>query len=109
MEPFRALTRHLGTGEDEAISMSELAERMHMNTRQLRKEIERARIAGVIIASSNKGYFIPVTDSELINYYVKQNSRNLTGTATIKAVKKKLEGKGYQIRKGKVYREQNGE
>ena len=58
----------LGFGEENAISMKELATLLDASCRDVRRMIESARTDGIIIASSDKGYFYPTRDRELSDY-----------------------------------------
>ncbi len=55
-------------GADRAIHLSELCTITGLNSRNVRKAIEKMRRAGVVIASGENGYFIPETATELERY-----------------------------------------
>lgn len=62
------LLSHLNFGEENAISMKELATLLDASCRDVRRMIESARTDGIIIASSDKGYYYPARDRELADY-----------------------------------------
>lgn len=81
--PHRAILDQIPFGEDNAVSMRELAHGLGETTRQIRYRIERARIDGNIIAGTDAGIFIPETDDELREYVRRTQSRIDTSVATI--------------------------
>lgn len=88
---YMSLTSLIGTGEENATSMRELARLCSTSCREIRKTIERARTDGEIICSSDAGYYIPSCRSELVEYYTRTRFRILTSLGTISAIEKYLE------------------
>lgn len=66
---------HIGEGEENAVSMKELARLLGASDRDIRRMIENARKDGHIIASSEEGYFFPIRERELVNYCARTVSR----------------------------------
>lgn len=62
------LLMHIDFGEENAVSMKELARILDASCRDVRRMIESARTDGIIIASSDKGYFYPARKRELADY-----------------------------------------
>ena len=52
----------LSTGEENAIQGRELTRKLNIDTRELRHRVEHERNNGILILSSNKGYFLPEKD-----------------------------------------------
>ena len=55
-------------GEGRAVSMHYLASILNVETRDVRRMVEEARVDGYIIATCEDGYFIPETMVELLKY-----------------------------------------
>lgn len=90
MEGLNNLMELLPKGEANAISMAELSRVTGLEDRALRKVIFSNRINGEIIASGIRGYFIPTTKKELMQYYRRHLSRGKATLATLKATRRKL-------------------
>ena len=58
----RLLVEQLGHGEEEATPARELAARLGVDDRRLRRAVMSARLDGVPILSSREGYFLPSLD-----------------------------------------------
>ena len=72
------------------ISMKQLADRIGCDERQVRSYVLAARINGELIGSDTSGYFIPVTDQELIDYYRTARRRAMATLRSLKVVRKRL-------------------
>lgn len=83
MEIWEWLVSIIPTGQAEAVSMSYLATILGLSNRALRKEIESARKAGVLICSSDRGYFMPETLEEIREYSQRVSARLKTGGACL--------------------------
>ena len=57
-------------GEENAISLERLATVTALPERAVRAEVLRARIAGELILSSDKGYFLPECDDDIRRYVI---------------------------------------
>ena len=66
--PFRFLLDAIPTGEENAVSMSALAELFHTTERGIRKLVHLAREDGCIVAGNASGYFLPEELEELRGY-----------------------------------------
>ena len=88
--PHRELLIRIPEGRENAISMRDLARGLGETDRQIRHRIERARIAGNIIAGTNEGIFIPVTVEELREYVKRNNNRVKTSCVALAPAKKLL-------------------
>lgn len=73
-------------GEDNAKSMRELSRECGVSPREVRKIIENARRDGMIIASSDSGYFIPSCEEELNAFYIRTMYRINTTLDTLRPV-----------------------
>ena len=92
-------------GEENARSMRELSRLCGVSSREVRKMVEVARRDGAIIASSDAGYYIPVCDEELVEYYRRTRYRINTSIEALRPVETiideimdgLLEGTEYEI------------
>lgn len=78
-------------GQKNAISMKSLARLTDSSLQEVRQWVENARLEGMIIASSQSGYYIPVDEEELVDYYVRTKRRLNTTKRTLLPVTKRLE------------------
>ena len=78
-------------GEENAISMKSLARLTDSSLQEIRQWVENARLDGMIIASSQSGYYVPVDEEELVEYYVRTKRRLNTTRQTLVPVIKRLE------------------
>ena len=79
-------------GEQNAVSMRELAVLLNTDQRKVRQMIEQARIAGTVIAGTDAGIFYPMTRDELREYVHRTQSRINTSIKTLEPAKRMLEG-----------------
>lgn len=88
---FNFLLRLIPTGEENAISMYDLAEILRTSERGVRRLITMARLSNNIICSTEAGYFIPSTYRELEKYYHITRTRLFTIVRCLKPVERVLE------------------
>ena len=69
------LTDRISIGEEDAVPMAHLARVLGMRRRELRHAIEKARIAGVLICSSERGYFFPESLEDIKKYVFRTKAR----------------------------------
>ena len=62
-------------GEKNAVHAYDLALRVGLSKRELRKQIELLRRAGAVILSSDKGYYLPADLAEVTAYRKKEEAR----------------------------------
>lgn len=79
------------------IGMRSLSQIMGEGERKTRKRITEARIAGEIIASDDRGYYIPTDVQEIESYYLRHWKRAITAFRSIKAVRKTLKAAGVDM------------
>lgn len=77
-------------GEQNAISMAELARRWEADERETRQIIYSARKDGELICSSVRGYFRPETDTELLDWYRTARSRSLGTLESLRTARRTL-------------------
>ena len=75
MEGWTWLTETIPTGERDAVPMNYLAALHHLSERKMRLTVERARRSGILICSSDKGYFMPETQEEIRDYAHRTKAR----------------------------------
>lgn len=80
----------IGTGEDNAISLSELIKITGLQNRQVRKLIEHLRRKGTVICASSSGYYKPSNSIELKAYLLQERARARSITQTIAPAEKLL-------------------
>lgn len=87
---------YLLPGEALAIPARELCRVAgYENTRSLRAEIDRERMAGALILASERGYYLPAADplqarSELRAFIRRQDARLASNRRAVKAVRRAL-------------------
>ena len=79
MDGWTWLTETIPEGEQDAVSMSYLAALHHISERRMRREVEGARRCGILICSSDRGYFMPETLDEIRDYTQRTKARIRTG------------------------------
>ena len=79
MNEWTWLTETIPIGQADALPMSYLAALHHLTGRKMRYEVEKARKAGILICSSDKGYFMPETLEEIREYASRTKARIRTG------------------------------
>lgn len=81
--PHRRILDRIPYGQDNAVSMRNLARGLGETEREIRLRIQKARIDGNVIAGTDAGIFIPETDDELREYVNRSQSRISTSVATL--------------------------
>lgn len=77
--------------KDRAVPMSYVSSLTGIDTRQLRATILQMRIHGLVIAGDSYGYYIPISEEEIEEYYHLQRGRALTTLRSLQATKSMLE------------------
>ncbi len=80
----------LQNGEKNAINMAELAARVNLDERELRRVIFRERCNGEIILSSSAGYYLPSNKEELERYIKRTEARAKSAFRSLKEARRKL-------------------
>ena len=88
---FDGLLSLIPVGEKNAISMKTISKHLDISVQDVRQWVENARLDGMIIASSQCGYYIPVDEEELMEYYVRTKRRLNTTKNTLVPVVARLE------------------
>lgn len=83
---YKTLLALIRDGEENARSMKELSRLYGVSCREFRRTVEEARRHGVIIASSDSGYYIPSCDQELVEYYIRTRYRINTSIEALRPV-----------------------
>lgn len=87
---LRTIVSLIREGENNAVHGADLARYVNMDARELRQAIERLRRNGVIIASSQKGYYYPANMGELAAFVHKEERRARSVFYTIKTARQLL-------------------
>lgn len=80
----------ISSGEDNAVSLSELCRRTNEGERTVRLCIEDMRRKGAVICSSGKGYYLPSCTDELRRYVRTERARSRSIKKTLSAAEKLL-------------------
>ena len=94
MKEWKWLTDSIPRGQADAVSMSQLSTLHQMSARKVRLAIENARRDGVLICSSERGYFMPVTVDEIQTYTRRTSARIRTGRACLAPFLRELKKAG---------------
>ena len=73
------LTETIPIGEQDAVPMNYLAALHHLSDRKMRQQVEQARKSGILICSSDRGYFMPETLEDVKDYAKRTKARIRTG------------------------------
>lgn len=74
---------YIPSGENHAVSMTQLGDLLGVDTRTVRHLIQDERINGHIICGTDSGLFRPVNDLELKEYITRTKARILTSVRTL--------------------------
>ena len=91
IEPYRTILRLIGSGEDNAIHLSELIKHTGLHNRDVRKCIEQLRRSGEVIISSTNGYFRSKTPAELKKYINQETHRAKSIFYTLKNARQMMQ------------------
>lgn len=87
---LRTIVSLIREGENNAVHGADLARCVNMDARELRQAIEKLRRNGVIIASSQKGYYYPANMGELAAFVRKEERRARSVFYTLRAARQLL-------------------
>ena len=88
---YDGLLNLIPIGQENAISMKSLARLTDSTIQEIKQWVENARLDGMIVASSQFGYYIPINEEELVDYYVRTKRRLNTTKKTLIPVIARLE------------------
>lgn len=77
----------LRKGEENAVSLAQMCRISGLDNRSTRLVIEALRRSGMVIISSNKGYYLPGTLAEIRHYINKESKRARSIFYTIRSAK----------------------
>lgn len=88
-------------GKENAVPVSYCATILRLPKREIHRLIRKARVSGCHICSTsddNKpGYYMPISDAELFEYYQRTSSDALGRLATVDPIRRYLIKKGYTL------------
>ena len=90
MKPTDIIIHALRKGRINAVKSDELEELTGLDSRDTRQCIERLRRSGVVICSSNDGYFYPETRAELQDFIHKEAARAHSIEITLRSAERLL-------------------
>lgn len=79
------ITQALRAGENNAVSLADMCIISGLDNRSTRQVIENLRRSGVVICSSDNGYFYPADISELKRYVRRERARSNSIELTLKS------------------------
>lgn len=91
MKPTDIIIHALHKGQINAVKSAELEELTGLDSRDVRQCIERLCRSGVVICSSNDGYFYPETRAELKDFIHKEAARAHSIEITLRSAERLLE------------------
>lgn len=77
----------LPSGEDRAVTLSELAERMGVSRREVEHAVQAARLAGEPIVTSQRGCWLSTDPDEVARAAESLNSRVVNQYRTVRAMR----------------------
>ena len=83
----------LSVGQDQAVSLQDLAAAVNIPERAVKREILNARLSGELILSSDRGYFFPADQDEIREYVIKRKAFIKTAGAALRPFLKALSGR----------------
>jgi len=87
---YEHVLKYIGAGIDNAISANTLSSMSGLSLRETEREIQKARIDGVIVCSNTQGYFYPENTMELSNFYKHYHSAAITTLTVLKHTRLEL-------------------
>jgi biotin operon repressor len=87
------ITDFLSSGEDQAISLSDLAALVNIPERAVKKEILNARLQGELIISTERGYFLSAGEDDLRDYVCKRKAVIKTARKALRPFLNALKGR----------------
>ena len=87
---YDPVIKHIDVGECNSISARALSELCGLSLRVTEREIQKARIDGVIICSTTNGYFYPENMNELSSFYKHYHSSAITTLSVLKHTRLEL-------------------
>ncbi len=93
------IAERLQRGEMNAIHSAELEAQFDCNARTIRRHVQKERRSGIVILSSERGYYLPdarpeIADSEIRKYFKRINRAAHGSIKTLGAMKKAGDGIG---------------
>lgn len=76
MNVSERIMQAIGTGEENAVHLSELVQLSGLSERDTRRTIEQLRRDGAVICSNEHGYFKPADVAELRKYIRQEQARS---------------------------------
>lgn len=84
IEPYSLILASIKEGKQNALSCSELAKKVGLDARAIRRTMEVIRRSGVVVCSCQSGYYFPLDIDELFQYIVQEERRIHSSYFTLK-------------------------
>lgn len=84
-------------GKENAISRYDLRTQLGMSDRKMRDAIHDAKVAGYLICSTNRGYYIPDDIEDIKHQYFREKKRIASTYAAIRQMRAILKDKGVKV------------
>lgn len=91
MNPDEIIKARIQSGEENAVRCKVLEEDTGLTGREVKSHIEALRRSGIVICSSNSGYFYPARRCELQNFIVKERRRANSIRRTLRSSERMFE------------------
>ena len=91
------LYSEIPVGKDNAISRYDLRTKLGMSDRKMREVIHDAKVAGYLICSTSRGYYIPDDIEDIKHQYFREKKRIASTYAAIRQMRAILKDKGVEV------------
>lgn len=95
---YDSILKLIGTGEDNAISLTNLSIASGKEPREVKYLVQKARLDGVLICSTENGYFYPHDIEDIERFYKRFRSSAITTLTVIKHARLELIRNGVDIK-----------
>lgn len=100
MSGCKRLEEVIGRGKENALSNECLQDMLHQTRRQVSKTVHDARQSGMLISSTNQGYFIAESDEEIVESYDRLYSMAVSILGSLKTMRREIKKRNlYQYTK----------
>lgn len=95
---YKPLLKLIGTGEDNSISLTNLSIMCGREPREVKHLVQQARLDGVLICSTENGYFYPQDIEDIERFYKRFRSSAITTLTVIKHARQELIKNGIDLK-----------
>lgn len=95
---YEPILKLISTGEDNAISLTRLSNVSGREPREVKHLVQQARLDGVLICSTENGYFYPENIEDVASFYKRFHTKAITTLTVIKHARLELVNNGIDIK-----------